>query len=161
MADLEVCLGRLAIELLDARNGHLFRRLEALGFHVLGCKQRKLKDPEHLDQETIWDGVGKCIYTPQTVWSHERGVLTVVVKHRCLIEMSHGRAAIYSTFMPLEILEVRFDCAGLQNLVGRGGGPFGDCALVVVPCAFSDMVATFRGRRKGNLVFWWSKVDFS
>ncbi|CAK9019227.1 unnamed protein product [Durusdinium trenchii] len=53
MADLEVCLGRLAIELLDARNGHLFRRLEALGFHVLGCKQRKLKDPEHLDQENL------------------------------------------------------------------------------------------------------------
>ena len=36
-----------------------------------------------------------------------------------------------------------------------------DCALVVEPCAFSHMVTTFRGRRKGNLVFWCSKVDFS
>ena len=26
---------------------------------------------------------------------------------------------------------------------------------------FSHMVVTFRGRRKGNLVFWWPKVDFS
>ena len=36
-----------------------------------------------------------------------------------------------------------------------------DCALVVVPRAFSHMVVTFRGKRKGNLVFWWSKADFS
>ena len=40
-------------------------------------------------------------------------------------------------------------------------GASSDCALVVVPCAFSHMVVTFRGRRKGNLVFWCSKVDFS
>ena len=36
-----------------------------------------------------------------------------------------------------------------------------DCALVVMSCAFSDMVVTFRGRHKGDLVFWWSKIDFS
>ena len=30
-------------------------------------------------------------------------------------------------------------------------GASNDCALVVVPCAFSHMVLTFRGRRKGNL----------
>ena len=42
--------------------------------------------------------------------------------------------------------------------VGRGACR--DCALVVVPCAFSDMVVTFHGRRKGNLLFSWSKVDF-
>ena len=40
-------------------------------------------------------------------------------------------------------------------------GASSDCALVVVPCAFSHMVVTFRGRRKGNLVFWCSKVGFS
>ena len=55
--------------------------------------------------------------------------------------------------MALEILEVHFDCAGSQNLVGRGGCR--DCALVVALHAFSDMVVT------GNLVIWWSKVDFS
>ena len=66
---------------------------------------------------------------------------------------------MYSTFTPLEILEVHFDCAGSQNLGGRGGA-CRDCALVVVPCAFSNMVVTFRGRHKGNLVFLWSKIDF-
>ena len=55
--------------------------------------------------------------------------------------------------MPHEILEVHFDRADSQNLVGWR-------ALVVAPCAFSDMMVTFRGRRKGNVVFWWSKVDF-
>ena len=40
-------------------------------------------------------------------------------------------------------------------------GASSDCALNVVPCAFSHMVVTFRGRRKGNLVLWCSKVDFS
>ena len=61
--------------------------------------------------------------------------------------------------MPLEILEVHFDFAGSQNLLG--GGASRDCALVVMPCALSDMMVTFRSRRKGNLVLWWSKVDFS
>ena len=36
-----------------------------------------------------------------------------------------------------------------------------DCTLVVVPRAFSHMAVTFRGRGKGNLVFWCSKVDFT
>ena len=40
-------------------------------------------------------------------------------------------------------------------------GASSDCALVVVLRASSHMVVTFRGRRKGNLVFWCSKVDFS
>ena len=30
-------------------------------------------------------------------------------------------------------------------------GAFFDCALVVVPCTFSDLVVTFRGRRRGSL----------
>ena len=39
--------------------------------------------------------------------------------------------------MPLEILEVHFDCAGSQNLGGLAAGACRNCALVVVPCAFS------------------------
>ena len=40
-------------------------------------------------------------------------------------------------------------------------GALQDCALVVVPCAFSDLVITFRCRRKGDLVLLsWSIVDF-
>ena len=34
-------------------------------------------------------------------------------------------------------------------------------SLRSVSCAFSDMVATFRGRCKGNLMLWWPKVDCS
>ena len=40
-------------------------------------------------------------------------------------------------------------------------GASDDCALVVAPCAFSHMVVTFRGRRKGSLVlFGASKSTF-
>ena len=35
-----------------------------------------------------------------------------------------------------------------------------DCALVVAPCTFSDMVITFRGRRKGTLCFGGAKSTF-
>ena len=66
-------------------------------------------------------------------------------------------AAIYSAFMPLDVVNVHFDFAGSQSL-----GASNDCALVVAPCAFLHMVVTFRGRRKGNLVFWCCfKVNFS
>ena len=40
-------------------------------------------------------------------------------------------------------------------------GASNDCALVVVPRAFSHMVITFRGRRKGNLVLWCSTLTHS
>ena len=63
-------------------------------------------------------------------------------------------AAISSTRMPLKIFEVHFDCAGSQNLAQGAEGACRDCALVAVSRAFSDMVVTFRGRCKGNLVFW-------
>ena len=39
-------------------------------------------------------------------------------------------------------------------------GASSDCALVVVPCAFSHMVVTFRGRRKGTSCFGASKSTF-
>ena len=35
------------------------------------------------------------------------------------------------------------------------------CAPVVAPCAFLDLVISFRGRRVGNLVLWCSEVDLS
>ena len=83
-----------------------------------------------------------------------RGVLTVMVKHRCLIEALRGWSgyfvALYSTFMPLEILEVHFDCAGSQSLLGRGG-----CLSRVTP------LSLWRRAHFRNLVLWWSKVDFS
>ena len=50
--------------------------------------------------------------------------------------------------MPLEILKVHFDCAESHRIWLSATGAGRDCALVAVPCAFSDMVVTFRGRRK-------------
>ena len=86
------------------------------------------------------------------------GILTVVVKQLMLRSLKRAGvdgqlAAIYSTFIPLEIVHMQIWVAAT--------GASSDCALVVVPCASSHMVLTFRGRRKGNLVFWWSKVNFS
>ena len=70
------------------------------------------------------------------------GVLTVRVSGRCLIEVSHGRVRLFRR--------------RLGNLVGRAAaaGARRDCALVVAPRAFSDMVVTFRGRRKGSERFY-------
>ena len=51
-------------------------------------------------------------------------------------------------------LRAHFDCAGLQNLVGCHG--CSSSTLVVVPCAFSGLVITFRGRSEESPVFWWS-----
>ena len=58
--------------------------------------------------------------------------------------------------MPLDIVNAQ----ACRIWVAEAGAS-GDCALVVVPCKFWYMVVTFRGRRKENLVFWRSKVDFS
>ena len=61
--------------------------------------------------------------------------------------------------MPFKNVDARFDCAGSRNLGWvAAAGACRDCALVVAPCALLHMVVTFRGRRKGNLVFSWSKV---
>ena len=60
--------------------------------------------------------------------------------------------------MPRESLEVHFEA---RRIWGPAAGASDDCALVVAPCTFSHMMVTFRGRRKGNLVFWSLKVDFS
>ena len=66
----------------------------------------------------------------------------------------HPRPAksLLFTIMPLEILEVYFDCAGSQSLLGRAGC-LSRCALVVAQRTFFDMMVTFRGRRKGTSCF--------
>ena len=65
--------------------------------------------------------------------------------------------ASHSTFMPLQIFEVHFDCSGLRKLLGPSGcSPRlrSRCGAVHIVHIF-----TFRGRRKGTLVFSWSEVD--
>ena len=56
--------------------------------------------------------------------------------------------------MPLEILEVHFDCAGSQNLVGRSSGCLSRLRSRsgAVRIFGHGPVVTFRGWRKGNLV---------
>ena len=61
---------------------------------------------------------------------------------RCAARECAAKSLLFTAHsMPLELLQVHFDCAGSLNL-GVRGGCF-DCALVVVPCAFSHMVVTF------------------
>ena len=86
------------------------------------------------------------------------GVLTVVVKGRCLIEVSRGRVGLIRCY--LQYMHASRNPQSAFRLQARkiwlaGAGASRDCALVVVLRAFSDMVVTFRGRRKGNLVLWW------
>ena len=70
--------------------------------------------------------------------------------------------AIYSTFM-VSTSSMCTSTAQARRIWVSAAGASNDCILVVTvaPCAFSHLVITFRGRRKGNLVFWCSKVDFS
>ena len=51
---------------------------------------------------------------------------------------------IYTVFMPPEVFEMH-----------------SDCALIVLACAFSDLVLSFCNKCWGNLVLWPSKVDVS
>ena len=57
------------------------------------------------------------------------------------------------------IVEVHLDCAGSRNL-----GGWSECFPRLRPrCGAVRMfvhAVTFRGKRKGNLVFWWFNVEF-
>ena len=55
--------------------------------------------------------------------------------------------------MPLGIVHVHFDCAGSQNLGGWS------VRLSRLCSRFGATVVTFRGRRRGSLVFWRSFRD--
>ena len=62
-----------------------------------------------------------------------------------------------------EILEVHFDCTGSQNLLGRSGcfpRLRSRCGAVHI-FGLGDRFLPFRFKRKGNLMLWWSKVDFA
>ena len=78
------------------------------------------------------------------------GVLMVLAEGGCLIEVSRAHArqfvAVFSTFMSLESSR-RISTAQARRIWWAGADACRDCA-------FSGMVVTFRGRRKGNLVFW-------
>ena len=62
--------------------------------------------------------------------------------------------------MPLEILEMHFDCAGSQNL-GVRGGCFSGLRSRCGALSIFGHGGHFSFQAQGNLVLWWSKVDFS
>ena len=82
---------------------------------------------------THWDDLATIkLFSPNSV------VSVVTLEVLTVVQLS---AAIYNTFMPLEIPGAHFDCAGSQNLGVRGG------RLSRLATALS--------------VFWRSKVDLS
>ena len=92
---------------------------------------------------------------PQTGWVTLK-VLTVRLKdggwvsdRRCSSKRS-ANSAIYSTFVHLAIFGIWWARAGALQ----------DCALAVVPCTFSDLVITFRGRHKETSCFGGLKSTF-
>ena len=92
------------------------------------------------------------------------GVLTVGVKDGCLIGGARARMRLSRCY--LQYIHSPRDLRGVFRLRRLAESQAcriwwaGASALVVAPCSFSDLVITFRGN-EGNLVLWWSKVDFS
>ena len=96
----------------------------------------------------------RCVLVPQAVdrlglieGSHIRGqlILPLTARH---------------TSVPLEIVELHFNCAGSHKLTYRPKRVLSDGALIVALCAFSDLVAPSHGRRKGIPALWWSEANF-
>ena len=79
---------------------------------------------------------------------------------RALIEALGQFAAIYGAFIHLGVFKVHFDYAQARRIWWAGAGALRECFLVVVPCAFSSLVITFRGRRNGNLARWLPESTF-
>ena len=97
-------------------------------------------------------GPGLVGYSPNSVDTLTLGVLTVVIKHRCLITgVAWACAASSLLFAVHSCLSKSSKCistAQACRIWWAGAGACRDCALVVVPCAFLDMVVIFRGRRR-------------
>ena len=98
------------------------------------------------------------------MWAHWE-VLTVSEKQVCLDRCSPrvwtANSLLFTVHACLSTSSMCISTAQARKICLPAAGASSVCALVVVPCAFWYMVVTFRGRRKGNLVFWCSKVDFS
>ena len=69
-------------------------------------------------------------------------VLTVIVKHRCLLEVSRQLFRVHSC---LSKSSKCISTAQACKIWVCAAGAYRDCALAVVPRAFSDMGVTFRG----------------
>ena len=88
------------------------------------------------------------------------GVLTVVVEDGCPIEVLIDVCGQSLPFIVHSFTSRSSKCistAQARRIWWAGAGALRDCALVVLSCTFSGLVISFRGRRRGNLAFWWSK----
>ena len=99
---------------------------------------------------------------PQTVWGRLRGSYGGrVCLDRCSARACPANSPLFAVHSCLSTSSMCISTAQPRKICLPAAGASSDCALVVAPCAFSHTVVTFRGRRKGNLVFWRFKVDFS
>ena len=110
----------------------------------------------------LLEWVGSPFFLKQSVAT--LGVLKVVVKDGCLIEVSSGRPC--NSLLLQYIHSPRYDGSAfrLRRLAETGGPAWAlfKTALSLCCCAHvRTFLITFLGRRRGNLVFWLSKVDFS
>ena len=80
---------------------------------------------------------------------------------RCSARACAANSLLFIVHSCLSTSSMCISTAQARKIWGPAAGASSNCALVVVPRAFSYMVVTFRGRRRGNLVFRCSKVDFS
>ena len=80
---------------------------------------------------------------------------------RCSARACPANSLLFTVHSCLSTSSMCISIAQARKICLPAAGASNDCAIVVAPCAFWHMAITFRGRRKGNLVFWRSKVDFS
>ena len=59
----------------------------------------------------------------------------------------------YLSFTPSSLKSKCISTAQARRICWARAGALRDCALLMIPCAFSDLVITFRGRRKRTLFF--------
>ena len=105
---------------------------------------------------------GHYVFSPNSVVT--LGVLTVRERQVCLDRCASWACAanslLFTVHSCLSTSSMCISTAQARRIWGPAAGASSNCALVVVPCAFWYMVVTFRGRCKGNLVLWCSKVNF-
>ena len=79
---------------------------------------------------------------------------------RCSARACPANSLLFTVHSCLSKSSKCISTAQARRIWGPAAGASDDCALVVVPCAFSHMVVTFRGRRRETSCFGASKSTF-
>ena len=99
--------------------------------------------------------VCRCVFfSPNSV--DTLGVLTIIEKQLCLDRCAArpANSLLLTVHSRLSKSSKCISTAQAHKICLPAAGASNNCALVVVPWAFSHMVISFCGRRKGNLMFW-------